>query len=71
MCILVAVQPVDFLKNIDGLAAVCRGIMDSDHFSDQDPGLRRAGILVMPAESPDLWVEPVPGTFLLVAAASR
>jgi transposase len=33
MRILVAVQPVDFRKGIDGLAGVCRGALASDPFS--------------------------------------
>lgn len=33
MRILVAVQPQDFRKGIDGLAAVCRGILSQDPFS--------------------------------------
>jgi len=31
--ILLAVQPVDFRKGIDGLAGVCRGALASDPFS--------------------------------------
>jgi len=33
MRILVAVEPVDFRKGIDGLAAVCRKILEKDPFS--------------------------------------
>ena len=33
MRILVAVEPVDFRKGIDGLAAVCRQKLQSDPFS--------------------------------------
>lgn len=33
MRILVAVEPVDFRKGIDGLAQVCRGALRSDPFS--------------------------------------
>jgi transposase len=33
MRILLAVQPVDFRKGIDGLAGVCRGALASDPFS--------------------------------------
>lgn len=33
MRILVAVQPVDFRKGIDGLVAVCRQVLDCDPFS--------------------------------------
>ena len=33
MRILVAVEPVDFRKGIDGLAAVCRQVLASDPFS--------------------------------------
>jgi len=33
MRILVAVEPVDFRKGIDGLAAVCRSVMSADPFS--------------------------------------
>ena len=32
MRILVAVEPVDFRKGIDGLAAVCRKKLESDPF---------------------------------------
>ena len=35
MKIKVAVEPVDFRKGIDGLAAVCRQVMASDPFSGQ------------------------------------
>jgi transposase len=35
MTIKVAVEPVDFRKGIDGLAAVCRQVMASDPFSGQ------------------------------------
>jgi len=33
MRILVALQPVDFRKGIDGLAALCRQVLDCDPFS--------------------------------------
>lgn len=33
MRILVAVEAVDFRKRIDGLAALCRSVLDSDAFS--------------------------------------
>jgi len=33
MRILVAVEPVDFRKGIDGLAGVCRKVLSSDPFS--------------------------------------
>jgi transposase len=33
MKILLAVRPVDFRKGIDGLAAICRSVMDADRFS--------------------------------------
>ena len=33
MKILLAVEPVDFRKGIDGLAALCRKILQSDPFS--------------------------------------
>ena len=33
MHILVAVEPVDFRKGIDGLAAVCRNVIGEDPFS--------------------------------------
>jgi transposase len=33
MRILLAVKPVDFRKGIDGLAAICRGVLRSDPFS--------------------------------------
>ena len=33
MRILVAVEPVDFRKGIDGLAAMCRGALSRDPFS--------------------------------------
>jgi transposase len=33
MRILIAVEPVDFRKGIDGLAAVCKNILDLDPFS--------------------------------------
>lgn len=33
MRILVAVEAVDFRKRIDGLAALCRAVLDSDPFS--------------------------------------
>ena len=33
MRILLAVEPVDFRKGIDGLAGVCRAILESDPFS--------------------------------------
>jgi transposase len=33
MRILVAVEPADFRKGIDGLAAVCRAVLHSDPFS--------------------------------------
>lgn len=33
MRILVAVEPVDFRKGIDGLARICRDVMGSDPFS--------------------------------------
>jgi transposase len=33
MRILLAVEPVDFRKGIDGLASVCRSILQSDPFS--------------------------------------
>ena len=33
MRILLATEPVDFRKGIDGLAAVCRNILDKDPFS--------------------------------------
>jgi transposase len=32
MRILLAVRPVDFRKGIDGLAAVCRSVIDADPF---------------------------------------
>jgi len=35
MRILVAVEPADFRKGIDGLAAVCRGLLGQDPF-DRD-----------------------------------
>lgn len=33
MRILVAVEPVDFRKGIDGLAGICRGVLNTDPFS--------------------------------------
>ena len=33
MKILLAVRPVDFRKGIDGLAAICRNVIDADPFS--------------------------------------
>lgn len=33
MRILLAVEPVDFRKGIDGLAGVCRTVLQSDPFS--------------------------------------
>ena len=33
MRILLAVRPVDFRKGIDGLAAICRRVLQSDPFS--------------------------------------
>ena len=33
MRILVALEPVDFRKRIDGLAALCRSVLTSDPFS--------------------------------------
>jgi transposase len=33
MRVLVAVQPADFRKGIDGLAAVCRAVLQQDPFS--------------------------------------
>lgn len=33
MRVLVAVEPVDFRKRIDGLAALCRSVLASDPFS--------------------------------------
>ena len=33
MRVLVAVDPVDFRKGIDGLASLCRGLLSSDPFS--------------------------------------
>jgi transposase len=35
MKILVAVEPVDFRKGIDGLGGICRQVIDSDPFSGQ------------------------------------
>jgi len=39
MRILVAIEPADFRKGIDGLARVCREVLHSDPFSG------RAGLL--------------------------
>ncbi len=33
MQIILAVEPVDFRKGIDGLAAICRRVLKSDPFS--------------------------------------
>ena len=33
MRILLATEPVDFRKGIDGLAGVCRNILDTDPFT--------------------------------------
>ena len=47
MRILLAVEPVDFRKGIDGLAGVCRTILKSDPFSGHVFifGNKRASIL--------------------------
>ena len=60
MRILVAIEPADFRKGIDGLARVAREELDSDPFSGwifrvpqpqghggEDPGLRRSGLLAL------------------------
>ncbi len=37
MRILVSVEPVDFRKGIDGLAAICRRVLKADPFSGYFP----------------------------------
>ena len=60
MRILLAVAPVDFRKGIDGLAAVCRQVLQEDPFTGQvfifrnkkataiKVHVRRTGVLAVP-----------------------
>ena len=42
MRILVAVEPVDFRKGIDGLAALCRRVLSSDPLAERSLSSARA-----------------------------
>jgi transposase len=59
MRILVAVEPVDFRRGIDGLARVCREVLRSDPFSG---GLfvfrnrRRTAIKILVYDSQGFWL---------------
>ena len=77
MKILLATEPVDFRRGIDGLARVCRETLGADPFGGaghripepagargQVAGVRRAGILAMPQAL-------VGEVFSLVAIADR
>jgi len=59
MRILVAVEPVDFRRGIDGLAKVCREVLGADPFSG---GLfvfrnrRRTAIKILVYDSQGFWL---------------
>jgi transposase len=57
--ILVATQPVDFRKGIDGLAAVCRQVFDSDPFSGTVfvfRNRRRTAIKILMYDGQGFWL---------------
>lgn len=59
MRILLAVQPVDLRKGIDGLAAVCRSVMGADPFSGfvfVFHNRRRTAIKLLEYDGQGFWV---------------
>jgi transposase len=59
MRILLAVQPVDFRKGIDGLAGVCRRVMDSNPFSGHVfvfRNRRRTSIKILAYDGQGFWL---------------
>ena len=59
MTIKVAVEPVDFRKGIDGLAAVCRQVMSSDPFSGHVfvfRNRRRTSIKILAYDGQGFWI---------------
>jgi len=59
MRILVAVEPTDFRKGIDGLAALCRAVLDSDPFSGRVfvfGNRRRQAIKILVYDGQGFWL---------------
>jgi len=59
MRILLAVEPVDFRKGIDGLAGVCRRVLASDPFSGfvfVFRNRRRTSIKILAYDSQGFWL---------------
>ena len=59
MRILMAVEPVDFRKGIDGLAGVCRKVMDSNPFSGHVfvfRNRRRTSIKILAYDGQGFWL---------------
>ncbi len=59
MRILVAVEPVDFRKGIDGLAALCRQALEADPFSGGVfvfRNRRRTSIKILVYDSQGFWL---------------
>ena len=59
MRILLAVEPVDFRKGIDGLAGVCRKVMASDPFSGHVfvfRNRRRTSIKILTYDGQGFWL---------------
>ncbi len=59
MTIKVAVEPVDFRKGIDGLAAVCRQVLASDPFSGQVfvfRNKRKTAIKILLYDTQGFWI---------------
>jgi transposase len=59
MRILLAVEPVDFRKGIDGLAGVCRKVMDSNPFSGHVfvfRNRRRTSIKILAYDGQGFWL---------------
>ena len=59
MRILLAVEPVDFRKGIDGLAGVCRRVMDSNPFSGHVfvfRNRRRTSIKILAYDGQGFWL---------------
>ena len=59
MRILVAVQPVDFRKGIDGLAGVCKNVLNKDPFEGYVfvfANRRRTSIKVLSYDGQGMWL---------------
>ena len=73
MRILLAVEPVDFRKGIDGLVGVCKNALDSDPFSGQMfvfVNKKKTAIKILIYDGQGFWLcqkKVVPGPLLLVA----